>query len=246
MNFDLVNLLIESLEVSIDFSTCLLLNAYYSVLVALALTVHIVLWVNLQIVQWIKRVQSLIIPMVVFETPGFFYTQAQYIHSCPTESDELFADLQQETWNVAFPELKCLMLINSLSTFMNDCSKIEHNCIVSINVNCFVSTNKLFEWLLLFSISTTKEDVGVTYAQIMPPGGQDCVIFRVTFWKFVEVESYKPISLVAEKIKCLILPVIKDWFDALNSVKLIEIYDSVSREAIVISLVLCSNNKIIL
>ena len=54
MNLDLVNLLIESLEISIDFSTSLLLNTYYSVLVALALAVHIVLRVNLQIVQRIK------------------------------------------------------------------------------------------------------------------------------------------------------------------------------------------------
>lgn len=136
--------------------------------------------------------------MVIFETPGFLNAQAEYVHSCLTESDEFLADLQQETWDVALPELECLMLVDSLSTLMNNRSKIEHNCIVSVNVNSLVPTYKLFEWLLLFCISTTKEDVGVTYAQIMPPGGQDCVIFGVPFWELVEVESNKPIPLVAE------------------------------------------------
>lgn len=150
MNLDLVNLLIESLEISIDFSTSLLLNAYYSVLVALALAVHIVLRVNLQIVQRIKWVQSLVISMIVFETPGFLNAQAENVHSCLTESDELLAYLQKESWDVTLPELECLMLIDSLSTLMNDRSKIKHNCIISVNVNSLVSTNKLFEWLPLF------------------------------------------------------------------------------------------------
>ena len=94
MNLDLVNLLIESLEVTIDFPTCLLLNAYHSVLVALALAVHIVLWVNLKIIQRIKRVQSLVISMVVFETSSFLYAKAENVHSCLAERNELLANLQ--------------------------------------------------------------------------------------------------------------------------------------------------------
>lgn len=71
VDFDLIDLLIKGLEVSVDVPAGLLLDADNSIFVALALAIHIVLGVNLQVVQGVQRMQGFVVAVIILEGSRF-------------------------------------------------------------------------------------------------------------------------------------------------------------------------------
>ena len=93
--------------------------------------------------------------------------------------------------------------------------QIKNDSVVGIDTYSFVTNYQFFERQSIFGQPSAYEHARVAYVQVISPGCNDTVIWRIILREPDKEKSCDPLSHVAQEVELLILAIVDDRLDLL-------------------------------
>ena len=162
MNFDLVDVSIEVIWCIFNNPGVLLVYRNHAIVIILELKSDWIHFVNLQEAETVQRVNHLTLSFHIQQLPLRCLSQAHDVDACLGQADVVFVLGKKEPTDLALPELKRFVPVEHGLALLT-ARDVQYKYIVGVDVDRFVTDNKLFVWLASSLVSTPKDvDVGIS------------------------------------------------------------------------------------